>query len=75
VRKFVQNFNVDYRVGWATNDVALTLMQGRDAIPQSFIISRSGRVLKRFVGFNQVSTPPQIREAIQDALNDKGAAD
>jgi hypothetical protein len=50
-------------------------MQGRDAIPQSFIISRSGRVLKRFVGFNQVSTPPQIREAIQDALNDKGAAD
>jgi thiol-disulfide isomerase/thioredoxin len=75
VRKFVHDFNVDYRVGWATNDVAMTLMQGRDAIPQSFIISRSGRVVKRFVGFNPVATPPQIREAIQEALNDKGTAD
>ncbi len=75
VRQFVHDYNVDYRVGWATNDVAITLMQGRDAIPQSFIFSRSGRVVKRFVGFNPVATPPQIRAAIQEALNDKGAAD
>jgi peroxiredoxin len=66
---------VDYRVGWATNDVAVTLMQGRDAIPQSFIISRQGRIVKRFVGFNASVTPGQIREALQEALNDKGAAD
>lgn len=75
VREFVQDFKVDYRVGWATAEVAITLMQGRDAIPQSFIISRSGRVVKRFVGFNPIATPPQIREAIQEALDDKGAAD
>jgi thiol-disulfide isomerase/thioredoxin len=75
VRQFVQNFNVDYRVGWATPEVAITLMQGRDAIPQSFVISRDGRVLKRFIGFNQITTPPQIKEAIEEALNDKGAAD
>lgn len=75
VRAFVHDFNVDYRVGWATSDVALTLMQGRDAIPQSFIISRQGRIVKRFVGFSPSSTPAQIREAIQEALNDKGAAD
>jgi thiol-disulfide isomerase/thioredoxin len=75
VREFVHNYNVDYRVGWASQQVAIALMQGRDAIPQSFVISRSGRVVKRFVGFNQMLTPPQIREAIQEALNDKGAAD
>lgn len=75
VREFVHDFNVDYRVGWATNEVATTLMQGRDAIPQSFIISRSGRIVKRFVGFNPIATPPQIREALQEALNDKAAAD
>jgi peroxiredoxin len=75
VRQFVHDFNVDYRIGWATPEVTVTLMQGRDAIPQSFIISRSGRVVKRFVGFNPMSTPPQIREALQEALNDKGAAD
>lgn len=75
VREFVQNFDVDYRIGWATPEVAITLMQGRDAIPQSFVISRSGRIVKRFVGFNPMDTPKQIREAIEEALNDKGAAD
>jgi cytochrome c biogenesis protein CcmG/thiol:disulfide interchange protein DsbE len=75
VREFVHNYDVDYRVGWSGQDVAITLMQGRDAIPQSFVISRSGRVVKRFVGFNPVFTPPQIREAIQEALNEKAAAD
>jgi peroxiredoxin len=68
VRDFVRTFNVDYRVGWATPDVAITLMQGRDAIPQSFIITRDGRILKRFVGFNPSATPPQIRQALEDAL-------
>jgi len=75
VREFVHNYNVDYRVGWSGPEVAITLMQGRDAIPQSFVISRSGRVVKRFVGFNLISTPPQIREALQEALNEKAAAD
>jgi hypothetical protein len=75
VREFVQNYKVDYRIGWSGSQVAVALMQGRDAIPQSFVISRSGRIVKRFVGFNEVATPDQIRAAIQEALNDKGAAD
>jgi thiol-disulfide isomerase/thioredoxin len=75
VKEFVQNFDVDYRIGWATPEVAITLMQGRDAIPQSFVITRSGRIIKRFVGFNPMDTPKQIRAAIEEALNDKGAAD
>ena len=73
VRNFVQDFEMSYRVGWATNEVALGLMQGRDSIPQSYVISRDGRVLKRFIGFNPMTTPEQIKEAIQDALNQKAA--
>jgi glutathione peroxidase-family protein len=49
-------------------------MQGRNSIPQSFIISRDGRIMKRFVGFSPVQTPPLIREAIEAALNDKTKA-
>lgn len=75
VRQFVHNYNIDYRVGWSGQDVAIALMQGRDAIPQSFIISRDGKILKRFVGFNPSATPPQIREALQEALNAKTATD
>lgn len=73
VKNFVSDFEMTYRVGWATNEVALELMQGRDSIPQSFVISRDGQILKRFVGFNPVSTPPQIREAIEQALAQKNA--
>lgn len=73
VRKFIQDFNVNYRVGWATPEVAITLMQGRDAIPQSFVIARDGRVVKRFVGFNQAATPSLMKEAIQEALGEKAA--
>jgi|SRR5438552_2564139 len=70
VKSFVQNFNMDYQVGWAPREVSISFMQmtQRDAIPQSFIISRDGRVLKQFVGFNPIGTPPQIRQAIEDAL-------
>jgi glutathione peroxidase-family protein len=70
VKSFVENFNMDYQVGWAPPEVSIAFMQmtQRDAIPQSFIISRDGRVLKQFVGFNPIGTPPQIRQAIEDAL-------
>ena len=68
VRRFAHDFKMDYPVGWATQDVAIALMQGRDAIPQSFVISRDGRILKRFVGFNAAATPRQLREAIEEAL-------
>ena len=73
VRSFVQAFNMDYRVGWVTPQVGASLVQGRDAIPQSFIISRDGRILKRFVGFSAASTPPQLRQAVEDALNEKSS--
>ncbi len=68
VKAFLRNFNINYRVGWATAEVAVTLMQGRDSIPQSFIISRDGKILKRFIGFSPTATPPQLKQAIEDAL-------
>ncbi len=68
VRRFVQEFKMDYPVGWATPEVAIALMQGRDAIPQSFVISRNGRILKRFIGFSPAATPQQLRDAIEEAL-------
>ena len=43
-------------------------MQGRDAIPQSFVISRDGRILKRFIGFSAAATPQQLKDAIEEAL-------
>jgi len=72
VRQFVSDFSMNYRVGWATSDVAIALMNNRNAIPQSFVIARDGRVLTRFVGFNASETPLKLRKAVEEALNDKG---
>jgi thiol-disulfide isomerase/thioredoxin len=72
VRQFVKDNNVDYHIGWATPEVAAFLMAGRGSIPQSFIITRDGHILRRFIGFHPQLTPPQIREALEQALNYTG---
>ena len=68
VRDFVRTFGMPYAVGWATTDLELTLMGQNGNIPQSFLIARDGRVLKRFIGFSPVNTPSQLRQAVTDAL-------
>ena len=68
VAEFVKAYNVKYHIGWATRDVAIALMQGRTNIPQSFIIARDGRIVKRFIGFRPDATPQQIRQALDEAL-------
>ena len=72
VQEFVRDFKVDYQVGWATREVAVALMQGRGSIPQSFIITRDGRIRKRFVGFHPQETPPLLKKALEEALIDNG---
>jgi len=71
VQEFVRAYNVDYQIGWATHEVALGLMQGRTNIPQSFIIARDGRIIRRFIGFSPQSTPVQLRQALEQALIEK----
>jgi len=72
VSEFVREYEVDYQVGWATREVAQTLMQGHTSIPQSFIIARDGRIVRRFIGFNPSTTPPQLKQALEEALVEKG---
>jgi cytochrome c biogenesis protein CcmG/thiol:disulfide interchange protein DsbE len=68
VRDFMTQYNVDYTVGWATRDVALTLMGGKTTIPQSFIITRDGRLFKKIDGFHPKRTPPELKKALEEAL-------
>jgi peroxiredoxin len=74
VQDFVRRYNVDYHIGWSPREVTIALFQmtGRSSIPQSFIITRDGRIKKQFVGFHPIQTPPQLRQAIEEALSDNG---
>jgi thiol-disulfide isomerase/thioredoxin len=67
VRKFIQDFHIDYRVGWAPVEVGAPLMQGRTAIPQIFVISRDAFILKRFIGYSG-NTSAQLKQVLEDAL-------
>jgi thiol-disulfide isomerase/thioredoxin len=69
VKDFVRLYNMDYQVGWSPPEVSLALMQGRESIPQSFVITRDGKIYRRFIGFSPLSTPPQLRKALEEALN------
>ena len=67
VRKFIQDFHIDYRIGWASAEVGVPLMQGRTAIPQIFVISRDAFILKRFVGYS-ANTSTELKQVLEDAL-------
>jgi thiol-disulfide isomerase/thioredoxin len=67
VRKFIQDFQIDYRIGWAPAAVGVPLMQGRPAIPQIFVISRDARILKRFIGYS-ANTSAELKQVLEEAL-------
>src|SRR6266478_3439740 len=67
VRKFIQDFQIDYRIGWAPAEVGVPLMQGHEAIPQIFVISRDGRILQRFIGYSTAYST-QLKQVLEDAL-------
>lgn len=75
VKDFVREQKVDYRIIWDDGDLGGALveaMQGRSVIPQSFVISRDGKIVKHFSGFNVYQTPQLMRQAIEESLNSKG---
>ncbi len=77
VKAYVQSKNIPYKVIFDDGTLERPLVQlvsGQSVIPQSFVISRDGRIVKHFQGFNPYSTPQLMRQAVEDALNDKGKA-
>ena len=68
VKAFVREQQVTYTIAYSEDEFFGSLMQGRNSIPQSYIITRDGHILKRFIGFSPVQTPPQLRETLEQAL-------
>jgi peroxiredoxin len=77
VKQFIKAQNVTYKILWDDGALAGPLVQsvnGKSVIPQSFVISRDGKIVKHFSGFNALSTPTLMRQAVEEALNDKSKA-
>ncbi len=77
VKDFIRSQNINYKIVWDDGTMAAPLVQlvnGKSVIPQSFVISRDGRIVKHFEGFSPYSTPMLMRQAVEEALSDKGKA-
>jgi thiol-disulfide isomerase/thioredoxin len=77
VKQFVKEQNIPYKIIWddgALSAPLVQMVQGRSVIPQSFVISRDGKIVKHFQGFSPYSTPQLMRQAVEEALNDKAKA-
>ena len=68
VKKFVRNFSFGFRIGWADRDTAVTLMNGRNSIPQTLVIDADGRVVSHWVGYGSGSGGSRLKQAIDSAL-------
>jgi len=77
VKEYVRTQKIPYKIIWDDGTLSSALVQavqGRSVIPQSFVISRDGRIVKHFTGFSAYSTPQLMRQAVEEALADKGKA-
>jgi cytochrome c-type biogenesis protein len=77
VRDFIRTNGITYKIIWDDGTLDQPLRQAvnaRPTIPQSFVISRDGKIVKHFPGFNALSTPKLMRQAIEEALGEKGKA-
>ena len=67
---FAQEFKIQYQLGVPADDLASLLLANSDAIPQTFIFDREGKLMRNFVGFGE-STGEEIDRTVERALLSK----
>jgi thiol-disulfide isomerase/thioredoxin len=65
VKDFAAELKINYKLGWASADLARSLMS-RPSIPQNFVIAPGGKVIAHYVGFSD-RVPDMIRASIAKA--------
>lgn len=72
VKAFAEQFNINYKVGFASPEHKQLVVMGGSSIPQTFVINGEGRVVRHFPGFHPTQTIPAMRQAIEQALAKTG---
>jgi thiol-disulfide isomerase/thioredoxin len=70
VKKFVHDVNFGFRLGWADRETAHTLMNGRNVIPQTLVLSGDGHIISHWRGYNRGQSRDHLRDVISQALAD-----
>ena len=70
VRQFVSDLGIGYPIGFLSGQFGAHLMQAKGVIPQTYVLGRDSRVIRYCVGFDQKTGPIQLRNAIEEALEE-----
>jgi len=74
VKQFVLDFNFGFRLGWADREMARALMNGKNVIPQTIVISSDGHIISHWHGYSRAESRDRLKQTIQKALADNPAA-
>jgi thiol-disulfide isomerase/thioredoxin len=71
VKTFAERQQLNYPVGWTSNEVrdGLLNISRAPAIPQSFILTTDGKLAGVFKGYNPSRTPADVRKTIDEILS------
>ena len=67
VTAFAREFNIQYPLGFPDKPLTDFLLSDNDTIPQTFVFSRSGELVKRFIGYD-MDVGSQLEQVIDTAL-------
>jgi thiol-disulfide isomerase/thioredoxin len=68
VKKFVQDFNFGFRLGWADRETAQALMNGRNVIPQTLVLAGDGHIISHWHGYSRGQSRDRLRDVLSRAL-------
>ena len=67
VPEFAREFGIQYPLAVPDAEFTDKYMSGYDSIPQALIFDRSGRLVKRFVGYNDIQAA-ELEQVVQSTL-------
>jgi thiol-disulfide isomerase/thioredoxin len=67
VPAFAKEFGIQYTLGKPDQELVTFLLSDVDAIPQTFVFDREGKLVERMIGFGSGSGK-QLDEAVESAL-------
>jgi thiol-disulfide isomerase/thioredoxin len=67
VPAFAKEFSIPYPLAWPNDELVETYLGDNENIPQAFVFDRSGKLLKRFIGYNE-ERGQELERVVQAAL-------
>lgn len=71
VPSFIEEFGIQYALGYPDPQMSELFFADNSAIPQTYVYDRQGRLLKKFIGFDPNTMPAELERVVQAALADK----